>query len=152
MGASLDGLVVWCCGRGVLEVKCPFSCVDKTFLEATSESKFFLENVDGKFSLKKITHTITKSRHKWNFVWCSMVILLFGVKKNCRYLLMNSFLQMSLKRQQIFFCTTFFQNCLQNGTRVCLSILVRLTLFSRQLLQTVYLLGVSANQRNLERW
>ena len=54
MGASPDGLVMCdCCRRGVLEVKCPFSCVDKTFLEATSESKFFLENVDGKFSLKK---------------------------------------------------------------------------------------------------
>ena len=54
MGASPDGVVMCnCCGRGVLEVKCPFSCTDKMFLEATSELGFFLENCAGKFSLKK---------------------------------------------------------------------------------------------------
>ena len=35
------------------EVKCPFSCIDKTFLEATSESGFFLENCGVKLNLKK---------------------------------------------------------------------------------------------------
>lgn len=54
MGASPDGLVV-CnyCGPGDLEVKCPFSCTDKTFLEATSESSFSLQNHDGEITLKK---------------------------------------------------------------------------------------------------
>ena len=53
-GASPDGIVMCdCCGRGVLEVKCPFSCTDKTFLEASSESGFFLQYHGGKFGLKK---------------------------------------------------------------------------------------------------
>ena len=56
MGASPDGLVCCtCCGRGVLEVKCPFSCKDKEFHSVTVEnSKFFLYNDDdGTLKLKR---------------------------------------------------------------------------------------------------
>ena len=56
MGASPDGIVSCdCCGERVLEVKCPFSCVDKTFLEVTctTEPTFFLQEVNGKFTLKR---------------------------------------------------------------------------------------------------
>ena len=53
MGASPDGLIkCGCCGPGVLEVKCSFSCKDKSFMEATAET-FFLEQADGKFTLKE---------------------------------------------------------------------------------------------------
>ena len=53
MGASPDGLVNCdCCERRVIEVKCPYSCTNKSFLEATAESTFFLQETDGKFSLK----------------------------------------------------------------------------------------------------
>ncbi len=39
MGASPDGIVdCTCYGRGVLEVKCPYSCTDKTFIDASSFS------------------------------------------------------------------------------------------------------------------
>ena len=42
MGASPDGLIKCrCCGPGVLEVKCPFSCKDKSFMEATAGKFFF---------------------------------------------------------------------------------------------------------------
>ena len=54
MGASPDGIVnCICCGKGVLEIKCPYSCVDKSFMEASGEQKFFLELIDGTFHLKK---------------------------------------------------------------------------------------------------
>ena len=44
--ASLDGVVSCeCCGSGVIEIKCPYSCKDKSFLEATSESTLFLERI-----------------------------------------------------------------------------------------------------------
>lgn len=57
LGATPDGLIKCnCCGSGVLEVKCPYSCVDKTLLEATSESGFCLDNHGGEFSLKR-NHT-----------------------------------------------------------------------------------------------
>ena len=57
MGASPDGIVnCACCGRGVIEIKCPYSCRDKTFLEANGEKHFFLELVDGKKQLKR-NHT-----------------------------------------------------------------------------------------------
>ena len=43
MGASPDGIIKCnCCGTGVLEVKCSFSCTDQTFLKATSQSGFFV--------------------------------------------------------------------------------------------------------------
>ena len=42
-GASPDGIInCTCCGCGVLEVKCPYRCKDKSFLEASKESTFFL--------------------------------------------------------------------------------------------------------------
>ena len=48
MGASPDGIVSCeCCGSGVVEIKCPYSCKDKSFLEATADSMFFLEHNDG---------------------------------------------------------------------------------------------------------
>ena len=54
MGASPDRIVTCeCCGRGVLEVKHPFSCKDKTFLEATAETRFFLTKQNGTFILKR---------------------------------------------------------------------------------------------------
>ena len=55
LGASPDGCICCeCCGRGVLEVKCPFSCRNQTFLEASSKSSFCLNTTpDGKFYLDK---------------------------------------------------------------------------------------------------
>ena len=42
--ASPDGIVVCsCCGSGVLEIKCPFSCKDKKFDERAQERSFFME-------------------------------------------------------------------------------------------------------------
>lgn len=53
MGASPDGVVnCACCGKGVLEIKCSYSCVDKSFLEATNESQFFIELVGIAYRLK----------------------------------------------------------------------------------------------------
>ena len=56
MGASPDGLICCtCCGHGVLEIKCPFSCKDKELHSVTDEnSNFFLySNDDGKLQLKR---------------------------------------------------------------------------------------------------
>ena len=56
MGASPDGIIQCiCCGKGVIEIKCPYSCRDKTFLETTGDKNFFLELVDGTYQLKQ-TH------------------------------------------------------------------------------------------------
>ena len=44
LGASPDGFVSCaCCGAGVLEIMCPYSCRDKAFADAADESKFCLE-------------------------------------------------------------------------------------------------------------
>ena len=54
LGASPDGMVQCdCCGAGTLEIKCPFSCQNKSFTEACDNPYFFLENADEIFSLKK---------------------------------------------------------------------------------------------------
>ena len=46
MGASPDGRIrCECCDPGVLEVKCPFSCKDKTFIEVTAANFFEMESL-----------------------------------------------------------------------------------------------------------
>ena len=79
MGASPDGIIKCdCCG---IEVKCPFSCTDKTFLEATSESGFIPENCFGKFSLKRDRVLLSNAgTNEILFGSIIMVILLFGDK------------------------------------------------------------------------
>lgn len=54
--ASPDGLVKCdCCGRGVIEIKCPFSCRECSFFKASEDSpSFCLETPeDGQFKLKR---------------------------------------------------------------------------------------------------
>ena len=54
MGASPDGIVqCTCCGKGVIEIKCPYSCRDKSLLEYTGEKSCFLEVIDGVYSIKR---------------------------------------------------------------------------------------------------
>lgn len=48
MGASPDGIISCeCCGRGVLEIKCPYSCRDTTIVERTNDLAFFMRQNDG---------------------------------------------------------------------------------------------------------
>ena len=53
-GATPDGIVqCTCCGRGVVEVKCPYRCKDTSFKKASQDSTFCLTNTaEGKFTLK----------------------------------------------------------------------------------------------------
>ena len=61
LAATPDGNInCECCGYGVLEIKCPFSCTDKTFLEAVAEPRFYLEEKNGYFTLKT-NHAILPS-------------------------------------------------------------------------------------------
>ena len=61
LGASPDGVIMCaCCGSGVLEIKCPFSCKSNSLLEVSREDKnFCLELQDG--SLKR------KDRHTYYY-------------------------------------------------------------------------------------
>ena len=57
-GASPDGIVSCdCCRKGVLEIKCPFTCKDKLFLLASQESSTFSLK-DGDNSLKLDTSLV----------------------------------------------------------------------------------------------
>ena len=43
MGATPDRLInCGCCGNGVVEIKCPYSCRQKDMMEASEESSFFI--------------------------------------------------------------------------------------------------------------
>ena len=55
LGASPDGYVkCYCCGCGVIEIKCPFSCKDHSFLKANGEKIFCLDRSEnGSYVLKK---------------------------------------------------------------------------------------------------
>ena len=53
LAATPDGIInCECCGSGVLEIKCPFSCTGKTLLEATADPTFYLEEKNGELQLK----------------------------------------------------------------------------------------------------
>ena len=42
LGASPNGIInCTCCGMGVLEIKCPFTCKERSVLDASKE-RFFL--------------------------------------------------------------------------------------------------------------
>ena len=54
LGASPDGIVTCdCCGKGVLEIKCPYSCRGKAFSEAADQGKDFClrKHADGHLQL-----------------------------------------------------------------------------------------------------
>ena len=52
MGASPDGIIKCrCCGYGVLEIKCPYSCYEKTIGERIDESRFFPQEKKGEILL-----------------------------------------------------------------------------------------------------
>ena len=55
LGATPDGLVsCGCCGNGVLEIKCPYSCRQKDLVEASEDSSFFLcQSQEGVIKLKE---------------------------------------------------------------------------------------------------
>lgn len=58
MGASPDGLIKCkCCGDGVLEIKCPYSCRNKSFSHRMEEKGFFLEESDKGVTELKLTHS-----------------------------------------------------------------------------------------------
>ena len=53
LGATPDGIVnCSCCGSGVLEIKCPFRCKEKSFEDAASQKSFCLEEDKGDLRLK----------------------------------------------------------------------------------------------------
>ncbi len=54
LGASPDGYVKCvCCGPGVIEIKCPYLCRDRPFLDATDDGRFFLgKDSEGQFYLQ----------------------------------------------------------------------------------------------------
>uniref|UniRef100_A0A1X7SP42 PHD-type domain-containing protein n=1 Tax=Amphimedon queenslandica TaxID=400682 RepID=A0A1X7SP42_AMPQE len=57
MGASPDSYVECkCCGKGVVEVKCPYSCKEKLLNERVAEGSFFLKD-DGESLFLDIYHS-----------------------------------------------------------------------------------------------
>ena len=54
LGATPDSIVqCMCCGKGVVEVKCPYNCKDKSFEIASDDSSFCLRSTtDSNFMLR----------------------------------------------------------------------------------------------------
>ena len=79
LGASPDGNVeCFCCGPGVVEVKCPFSCRDKSLLEATGDRAFCLETApDGNYILKSMHsyhYQVQLQMKLCHVLYCDLVI------------------------------------------------------------------------------
>ena len=79
LGATPDGCISCdCCGFGVLEIKCPFSCTDKSFLEASDDTTFCLGHADdGSFFLKKLHayfYQVQAQIHLCDADYCDFVV------------------------------------------------------------------------------
>lgn len=66
-----------CCGKGVVEIKWPFSCRDKSFFEAVGEKVFCMELIGNAYHLKK-SHTYyyqVQAQMKFrNALYCDFVV------------------------------------------------------------------------------
>ncbi len=69
MGATPDGKVSCdCCGRGVIEIKCPFCHKGDSIQLAMDDKKFCLKIFLVRFAWILIMHTITKFKRSCFFV------------------------------------------------------------------------------------
>ena len=66
IGASPDGVVeCGCCGKGVLEIKCPYCQRESSIITAVRENpKFCLKEIDGEICLDRIHSYYYRYRHK----------------------------------------------------------------------------------------
>ena len=85
LGASPDGIVdCSCCGRGVIEIKCPYGHREKTISAALEDRHFCLESVEGSISLKH-THSyyyqVQAQLHLCGAEFCDFCICLFNSSK-----------------------------------------------------------------------
>ena len=114
-----------CCGAGTLEIKCPFSCQNKSFTEACDNSNFFWENVDEIFSLKKSHSYYYQEQAEMKLTKRRTVTLLLGERPN--YLSSVSYLTKHLfvmlyQQQQCFikeeYCLSFWANGFLNHQHI----------------------------------
>jgi len=62
IGASPDGIVTCeCCGKGVLEIQCPYKFKEVALQDAFKDNTFHL---DGNFNLRENTNTMPKFKPK----------------------------------------------------------------------------------------
>ena len=107
-GASSDGIAsCTCCAKRVLEVKCPYSCKEKSFIEAvTTDSNFCLEEVTGKLLLKhdhayyyqiQLQMKLCQTTHGDFIVWRENELIVERVSIN------EQFLAMALEKATKFY-------------------------------------------------
>ena len=85
LAASPDGIIECkCCGKGLLEIKCPFSLRHELAQVAMAKNSSCLLS-NGKYELKRICHPHTMFRClvKWQFVTFHFVILSCVHRKTC---------------------------------------------------------------------
>ena len=79
LGASPDGVTMCeCCGKGVVELKCPYSARDYTVHESALD---YLEYAADSIRLKKETHTSIKCKPKSFCVKHNLHTLQYGHQK-----------------------------------------------------------------------
>lgn len=107
-GASPDGFVKCsCCGWGVVEIKCPFSCRNLSFRKASEESTFCLEILeDGSFTLKKnhaYFYQIQLQMKLCEVMYCDFVVWRVDELVNLRVSRDDEFLKEAMDRATTFF-------------------------------------------------
>ena len=120
---SPDGIVeCGCCGRGVVEIKCPYSCRDKTFLETTREKCSFLELVDGKQQLKRNHTYYYQVQAQMKFCQCLYCDFVAWSENDIvieRIVPDTEFIESALEKATIFSSMDYCQNFLENTTQNC---------------------------------
>ena len=118
LGASPDGVVSCdCCGLGVLEIKCPFSCTNKSFTEPSrDDAQFCLTvNEDSFFELKKAHEYYYQVQAQMKLTgacYCDFVVWSPDEFVVLRIDLANDFIAQAFEK-----ATVFLKN--RNFTRTC---------------------------------
>ena len=106
IGASPDGMVhCSCCGKGALEIKCPYSCKDKTLEEACKEKSFCLLSEDGNLILKKdhmYYYQIQMQLKVCQVLYCDFVVWNKGQLLRQRIMYDSQFIEDALKKVEGF--------------------------------------------------
>ncbi len=113
LGATPDGIVMCdCCGKGVLEVKCPYQCrADLSFQDASEVREFCLEkNCDGSSSLLLCSNHSYFYQIHLQMRLCSVSFCYFVVSREVFIIKIDRndcFLEAAINKD-----TKFFRNCI----------------------------------------
>ena len=124
LGASPDGIVnCSCCGKGLVEIKCPYKHRRSTITSAIDDLQFCLALVNGKVALKRSHLYFYQNQtqlHVRKVDFCGFCVCLFHPDKADDFFIErnfpdNSFWDVCVQKSSLFFQEVLLLEWLENG-------------------------------------